>query len=45
LLAGGADAQASFHPERIVDLLKEAEVLLSRPQSPGAVCRRLSLEE
>ncbi len=34
-----------YPPERIIDMLREAEVLLSRGRKTGEVCRRLGILE
>ena len=36
-------AKRTFNPEKIINLLREAEVLLSRGQPLDTVCRKLSI--
>jgi len=36
-------AKRTFNPEKIINLLREAEVLLSQGQALDAVCRKLSI--
>jgi transposase-like protein len=36
-------ARRTFNPEKIINLLREAEVLLSQGQALDVVCRKLSI--